>query len=243
MNEDEPFLSRWSRRKRHAETAQADRKATDKRAPGEHEGGAKAAPEVRETATTSKPQSTEPLDLSKLPKVEELTADSDFTQFMDARVPSGLRQAALRRAWALDPRIRDFIEIAEWQYDWNVPGGAPGYGPLPEGANVASLLAQVIGAIPTASASEKADGRTLGDKLSQSEQQPVPLAASDAGRAPDTAGARVEPETDDKSARARNAVDGEADRHTAVGAGDERSVASPDAVPAGRRRHGGALPV
>jgi hypothetical protein len=242
MSEDEPFLSRWSRLKRRPEPEPKSEPQTTP-AKRDDDEGRPPSQEKRETTDIGKPQ--EPaLDPSKLPKIEELTADSDFTQFMDARVPSGLRQAALRRAWTLDPRIRDFIEVAEFQYNWNVPGGAPGYGPLPEGTDVAALLAQVIGAIPTASASEKVDERAVGDKLSQPEKQPVTVAAHDAASSPaDAVCARVEPQADDKSARAWNAVDPDVPQHSAGAAGQEQSAASTDAVPAGRRRHGGALPL
>jgi hypothetical protein len=49
---------------------------------------------------------------------------------MQAGVPQALRRAALARIWSLDPAIRDFREMADYDWDFNVPGGAPGYGPL-----------------------------------------------------------------------------------------------------------------
>jgi hypothetical protein len=242
MTEDEPFLSRWSRLKRRPEPERKPEPEPQTAPAKTDHDGRPGTEEKSQTAGIGKPR--EPaLDPSELPKIEDLTVDSDFTQFMDARVPSGLRQAALRRAWTLDPRIRDFIEVAEFQYNWNVPGGAPGYGPLPEGTNVASLLAQVIGAIPTASASENADERAVGDKLSQLEKQSVPLVAKDATQPTGTLRAGLETRADRKSARAGNAVDPEAGPIPVGGADQEQSAASTDAVPAARRRHGGALPV
>ena len=39
----------------------------------------------------------------------------------------GSAQCRAGRMWTLDPTIRDFIEVAENQWNWNVPGGAPFY--------------------------------------------------------------------------------------------------------------------
>jgi hypothetical protein len=56
-----------------------------------------------------------------------------------------LMQAALRRVWASDPAIRDFVGIAENQWDFNDPTAIPGFGPLLESENVPDLLAQALG--------------------------------------------------------------------------------------------------
>jgi hypothetical protein len=49
-------------------------------------------------------------------------------------VPQILRNAAMRRMWVLDPAIRDYVDPAlDYAYDWNIPGGVPGNGPLAEG--------------------------------------------------------------------------------------------------------------
>jgi hypothetical protein len=54
-------------------------------------------------------------------------------------------RAALRRAWTTDPAIRDFIGIAENQWDFTAPEGVPGFGALPDGEQVRRLLARVMG--------------------------------------------------------------------------------------------------
>jgi hypothetical protein len=56
-----------------------------------------------------------------------------------------LTRAALRQAWATDPAIRDFIGIAENQWDFNDPTAMPGFGPMQETDNVPALLARALG--------------------------------------------------------------------------------------------------
>jgi hypothetical protein len=56
-----------------------------------------------------------------------------------------LTRAALRRVWSSDPAIRDFIGIAENQWDFNDPEGIPGFGPLPATDGAPPVLAQVTG--------------------------------------------------------------------------------------------------
>ena len=86
-------------------------------------------------------------DPATLPKVEDLTATSDITAFLRKGVPEELKRLALRRVWTLDPQIRDFIEVAENQYDWNAADGVPGFGALPEGTDLQALLAQATGQV------------------------------------------------------------------------------------------------
>jgi hypothetical protein len=63
-------------------------------------------------------------------------------------VPDAWRQAALKRVWTSDPAISQFIGLAENSWDWNVPDGVPGFGPLSPNHDVAQLLARVIGQVP-----------------------------------------------------------------------------------------------
>jgi uncharacterized protein DUF3306 len=69
-------------------------------------------------------------DLTKLPPIESITAESDIRAFLSPGVPPELTRAALRRAWAADPKIRDFIGLSENSWDFNAPGAIPGFGPL-----------------------------------------------------------------------------------------------------------------
>jgi hypothetical protein len=140
MSEPENFLSRWSRRKREAAEAVAD--AADET----HHGAARPEPVRPSESGNPAPQSvasrseraaaekgepaepTEPeFDLSKLPSIDSITAETDIRPFLAPGVPSALAQAALRRAWIADPKIRDFIGVAENQWDFTAPGGVPGF--------------------------------------------------------------------------------------------------------------------
>lgn len=115
------FLSRWSRRKQAATAApEAARNPPD---PARAEGAPAQTPDLV----------GEPADapVLRLPKIEDLTAQSDVTAFLQAGVPAPLRNAALRRMWSLDPAIRDFVgDARDYAWDWNVPGGVPGSDPL-----------------------------------------------------------------------------------------------------------------
>ena len=107
MSADDGFLARWSRRKR---SAAAPERAPPKPAPTEV-----AAP-------VAEPPS--------LPPVESLDAASDIAPFLAPGVPAELTRQALRHAWHIDPAIREFVGLSENAWDFNAPGGIPGFGPL-----------------------------------------------------------------------------------------------------------------
>lgn len=131
---EEGFLSRWSRRKRAAGAAAASEQP---------EASASAAPAAPAPAPASpapeSPGADAPLlpefDPASLPPIESLSAESDFAAFLRKGVPATLQRAALRRAWSLDPAIRDFIGPADYAWDYNAPDGVPGFAlDLPEDA-------------------------------------------------------------------------------------------------------------
>jgi hypothetical protein len=132
---DESFVSRWSRRKRQARRGEPDRAPANSPAP---EADARDSPVAAEPELTAE-------ELARLPRIEDLTARSDVAQFLRKGVPVALRNAALRRVWALDPKIRDYVgEARDYAYDWNAPAGVPGSGPLDE-RDIEGLLRRVIG--------------------------------------------------------------------------------------------------
>lgn len=142
MSADEKgFLARWSTRKRDAarnDAASSDEDAT--RAPADTT--VRQAPAAETTADETAPA----FDLAKLPKLEELTAETDLTVFFQKGVPESIRNAALRKSWALDPAVRNYVNPAlDYAYDWNTPGGVPGSGELPPGIDIARMVAQVMG--------------------------------------------------------------------------------------------------
>ena len=85
-----------------------------------------------------------------LPPIESIDAGTDVSAFLRPGVPAELTQAALRRAWVTDPAIRDFVGLAENAWDFNAPGGVPGFEPLRAIDDVQRLAAPVLGTLPVA---------------------------------------------------------------------------------------------
>jgi hypothetical protein len=129
MSEEE-FLSRWSRRKRESRAEPAK--------PAE----AQPAP-----ASESRNVESE-FDLSSLPSIDDINAATDITAFLRKNIPRDLSRAALRRAWASDPAIRDFVGLAENAWDFNDPTAMPGFGPLDcSSEELAALVDRVVGGV------------------------------------------------------------------------------------------------
>lgn len=127
----EGFLSRWSRRKRGV---------LEGRAPEELALPAEASP----PEALPEAEAEDDFDPASLPPVESLTIESDFTAFLHRKVPLDLRAAALRRAWSIDPAIRDFIGPADYAWDFNAPDGVPGFA-LELGGDAMKLLSHALG--------------------------------------------------------------------------------------------------
>jgi hypothetical protein len=127
MSDEEAFLTRWSRRKREAETP-----AEPLPVQAEATQSADRAIEAPEEGAARRPEQPVPpqVDLSALPPIESITAETDIRAFLASGVPAQLARAALRRAWSADPAIRDFVGLAENAWDFTAPEGVPGFGPL-----------------------------------------------------------------------------------------------------------------
>src|SRR4051812_22995849 len=124
------FLSRWSQRKQEAK----------------HELGKEPLPAEPTLGPASEKIAEPEFDVSSLPKLEDLTETTDITAFLRKGVPEHLRNAALRKSWALDPAIRNYVNPAlDYAYDWNTPGGVPGSSEIGAGMNVARLVSQIMG--------------------------------------------------------------------------------------------------
>jgi hypothetical protein len=94
-----------------------------------------------------------------------------------------LTQAALRRAWAADPTIRDFIGLSENSWDFTAPDGVPGFGPMRPTDNIQELLAYASGRTPKLDlvegpGAEPAGPQTPGSEAVDSQRE---TAASPAG--------------------------------------------------------------
>jgi len=119
----ENIMSRWSRMKRESDrTAEPDGSFSGPK-PNEAEAG------DLNQATVATPPTDSPasaiFDLASLPPLQSITAGTDIRSFLGSSVPVELTKAALRRAWVADPAIRDFIGIAENQWDFNDPTAMP----------------------------------------------------------------------------------------------------------------------
>ena len=138
----ENFVSRWARLKRSSETRRrpesiGDGPPADAAAPA----GAEAISGDRQDDEII----DEPFDLASLPSIESITVNTDIRGFLQSRVPVELARAALRQAWASDPAIRDFIGVAENQWDFNDPDSIPGFGSLQLAEATPAGLAEVSG--------------------------------------------------------------------------------------------------
>jgi hypothetical protein len=81
MSEEQDFLRRWSRLKRESAAGSKEKK-----------------PEAKPEAQTQAPSPV------PLPSLDSLTFESDFKQFMHAKVEEGVKRAALKKLFA-DPRF------------------------------------------------------------------------------------------------------------------------------------------
>jgi hypothetical protein len=132
MSEQENFLARWSRLKR-----------------GDAESKAEPVPAAPAPAADNAPVAPAPtvasVDLSALPSIDSITATTDIRGFLAPGVPAELTRAALRKLWVTDPAIRDFVGIAENQWDFTAPDSIPGFGPLESIEEARKLVARVFG--------------------------------------------------------------------------------------------------
>jgi hypothetical protein len=156
MTAPDNFLSRWSRRKREADTqASLGPQHAPMRPELEETKNADAGPEaaefVAQDEAAAEPSPDPPTsNLEILPSVESIAENTDIRGFLRSGVPPELTRSALRRAWTSDSSIRDFIGIAENQWDFNDPGAIPGFGPLRGINDAPALLKQALGRIAEA---------------------------------------------------------------------------------------------
>ena len=111
--DEQGFLSRWSARKQYA---RQDHET------GADQGGEKLAemqtPASGETAGSPQAGTDQDLDLTRLPPVESLEKDSDFSVFMHEKVPDALRRRALRRLWRVDPVFAHLDGMNDYDEDY-----------------------------------------------------------------------------------------------------------------------------
>ncbi len=248
----ESFLSRWSKRKQEARKVEQtgdDRPATQAE-PAESD----RAPEtIRPSEAHGLLDATEAElsaeEIAALPSIDELTVDTDISVFLRKGVPEPLRNAALRRMWSLDPKIRDFVsEAREYAYDWNIPGGVPGFGPLEASEDVARMAARIVGGgvrepddadRPTRAADNPSQDReqASSDRVQEPELPDPAPAAQDVAAVPTSPG---------RAADGTNVIASPSslrDERQQSGASAAQPLSDIPANGAPARRHGGALPV
>jgi Protein of unknown function (DUF3306) len=146
MSDSENFIARWSRRKRAAAERVYDEKAPEKASTEKRsEERSPAATSAAAPARSDAPPPELPFDLAKLPSLESITAESDIRAFLAPGVPAELTRAALRRAWSADPKIRDFVGLADYDWDFNTPGAITGFGPLEMTDELRRRVTQMVG--------------------------------------------------------------------------------------------------
>jgi hypothetical protein len=242
MNSPKDFVTRWSRRKRAAAARDEAAKIPETSsavASGEAPGTESVAADERSAADGPTLLRVPPnpieatFDPASVPPIEAIAADTDIRGFLAPGVPPELTRAALRRAWAADPKIRDFVGLADYDWDFNAPGSMAGFEALEMTDELRRLAAQIIGPPP-------AQDQTAGVL----EQASVETASSGMGQGP--AGHQAHVGLAQNVPMERPADSSE--RHDlARCVGEDAAVQSQPCAPEKsqiivRRHHGGALP-
>jgi hypothetical protein len=146
MNDPENFLDRWSRRKLATEDAAKEPAPVPSSADASEKSLADIEPQTQEDELSAPANPV--FDLASLPPLESISAETDIRAFLAPGVPAELTRAALRRAWRADPKIREFVGLAESAWDFNAPDSMLGFGPFEVTDELRRLVAKSLGAIP-----------------------------------------------------------------------------------------------
>lgn len=226
MSDPKEFLSRWSRRKLDPEIA--------KSAPASPATGKDAAPP---------PAPAPEFDITSLPSLESIGANSDIRAFLQRGVPQSLTRAALRRAWSADPAIRDFVGLSENSWDFNAPDSMPGFGPL-NADEVRQAAARFFGAPsePVQETQEQVPTQQISG-TGESDGLPPPETQAAAPGDPSSDAEENDPETKKPVDWVRQAdASANAGQQQADVAMQHQEQSPPDDSMAQPRRHGGAIP-
>jgi Protein of unknown function (DUF3306) len=259
MSASKNFLTRWSWRKREAAKAEMKSSAATEAVAQDPLVPAKAGTPAtdseqaaldsrlrgnereRERDLSEKPGAGEAvLDLSKLPPIESITAETDIRAFLAPGVPPELTHAALRRAWSADPAIRDFVGLSENSWDFNAPDAIPGFGPLQITDELRRQIARMVGAGPIdeadrpgAGSSEAPETQTYAATSGGSvATHPALDVQGEAATQPDQPGKAAEPPAHGASLQSKKDC----------AASQTDSVKAEPSQSATRRGHGRALP-
>jgi hypothetical protein len=206
MRGPDNFIRRWARLKRISDSAHEIETVS-------------AKAEVATTQPEAEEAPDQAFDPASLPSLEQIAADTDIGAFLQSGVPAELTRAALRRAWASDPAIRDFIGIAENQWDFNDPDGIPGFGLLATGG---------ASAVPPQVSSKL-------ESIAEALTELQPSVEPDRSRMTDP-----DPASDKSCCTGSDISDSAAEANEVEAAAKENSVL--EQMSGNRRRHGSALP-
>jgi hypothetical protein len=140
--------------------------------------------------------------------------------------------------WVADPKIRDFIGIAENQWDFTVQGATPGFDLAPPTGDVARLVADIFNPKSADELAEQPEGAA--DASRDMVSEPNEKAAPD----------HISVNAEDVPHRDANAAEQSetvrrtqiADSGTSPTALQQDDAPQDDSPPAVRRSHGGAMP-
>jgi hypothetical protein len=245
MSEPENFIARWARRKAAAQDAEASPAAAPAtpatRADG-GEGDHKENDAARAFGGALEP-SPAAFDPTKLPPIESITAQTDIRAFLAPGVPAHLTRAALRRAWASDPKIRDFVGLSENSWDFNAPDAITGFGPLEMTDELRGQIARMLGGGVAGEEPNPGPAQTPQEMTPSSEG-----VAQSADATPEMAADRLESSaaqrSDEGAAKAGEQVGSERlpHRNKAAVAAQIGPENVDDTQLSAKRLHGGALP-
>lgn len=208
------IFARWSRRKQAVRESEI-------RPPDDEEGASEAvAPQADAEAA------------EQLPRLEDLTAESDLSAFLREGVPKALKSAALRKMWSLDPAIRDYIGPSECAWNFNEPGSMAGFGPLDDaGDHVAAFLSTMSDGARSRLA--EAAATEIPPQQSNEPEEEASGSPREETDAPPQVGSLEPPEipTDPEPSSPDRVPDAESD-----------DTARPAEMPRPRPRHGRAMP-
>jgi hypothetical protein len=247
-NDRENFLTRWSRRKIDAERPTPERISSDAAArdatPDEGDKPPACAADVpgepaRTGQAAAHADGKPAFDITRLPSLDSITAATDIRAFLAPGVPAELTRAALRRAWAADPAIRDFKGLAENDWDFTDPKAMAGFSELPADYDIKKIITQIFGEKDeTAAPATAAEPERIATST-QPSAQPREIPTAEAAQPAATGRPAVEHFTEAEPARVQTAdivhrnIDIAAHNHSPT---DEAGGTK------GRRTHGSALP-
>jgi len=242
----EGFLSRWSRRKRQ-DAAEEAPKADD--APPPQDAVAPPQEAAAPQPTDSQPTPSEE-ELAALPPIETIDENTDISGFLRKGVPAALKNAALRRAWAVTPAVRDYLDPArDYAYDWNVPGGVPGDGPLAPGFDAKALADRLFAGRKTKVVEDECpspDGQNTDDEVSRTAGAGTSPTEPEGNEDPDRAApghGRADGDGLESSAAYGVAARAPAAPHDRLSGSEAKNASDISDFRPRPRRHGGATPV